>query len=62
MLELVIMLVMRVIIYINIFLMLKTEWKDAGACNNVGHACNNVAPDTMPRFHCTHSERHEEII
>ena len=30
-----------------------SQKKDAGACNNVGHACNNVPPDTMHSFRKT---------
>ena len=34
-------------------LYIHSQKKDAGACNNVGHACNNVPPDTMHSFRKT---------
>ena len=37
--------------HVDILFDIESQWKDAGACNNVGHACNNVPPDIITHYH-----------
>ena len=37
--------------HVDILFDIESQWKDAGPCNNVGHACNNVPPDIITHYH-----------